>query len=150
MENRFLKPIYLFLVCVVVFYSCQNQAKKKEIKQALATYDRLIKKMDADSIALMYTTDGDLGIIAHGRDSIKRFLSTFTNVRVLSASSSSENIEIKEDTAMQSGRYDQVALVNNSDTVHPTGSYEAKWIWIKNEGWKIKRMTTISDNNPRK
>lgn len=150
MEYHFVKSIYLFLVFAIVFYSCQNQVKRKEIKQALATYDRLIKKMDADSIALMYTTDGDLGIIAHGRDSIRKFLSTFTNVKVLSASSSSENIKIKDDTAVQTGRYEQVALVNNSDTVRPTGSYEAKWIWIKNEGWRIQRMTTTSDNNPNK
>jgi len=150
MKNHFLKTIYLFLICAVVIYSCQSQAKQQAVKQAMATYDRLIKKMDADSIALMYTTDGDLGIIAHGRDSIRKFLSTFTNVKVLSASSSSENIKIKDDTAVQSGRYEQVALVNNSDTVRPTGSYEAKWVWIKNEGWKIRRMITTSDNNSNK
>ena len=152
MNVNFPKPICLLflLICLVVFYSCGDQYKKQEVEQALANYDRLIKKMDADSIALMYTSNGELGDIAHGRDSIRRFLSTFTNVEVLSVSSSSEKMEVRKDTVIQSGRYNQVALINHKDTVNPTGTYVAKWVWIKNEGWKIQRMTTTPDNNPHK
>ena len=152
MRIHFPRPTCLFLLlsCLVVFSSCDDRDKKEEIKQALANYDRLIKKMDADSIAQMYTADGDLGDIAHGRDSIKKFLSTFVNVKVLSVHSSSEKIEIKEDTAIQNGRYDRVAVVNSKDTVRPAGTFIAKWVWKINEGWNIQRMTTTPDNNSNK
>jgi ketosteroid isomerase-like protein len=132
-------------VATLLLFSCSWRNKKKEIESAMKTYDHLIQKMDPDSIAMIYTADGDLGEIAHGRDSIRKFLSGFKNVKVLSVSSSSDKIEIKEDTAVQSGRFNQIALVNHTDTMKPAGTYVAKWIWIKDEGWKIKTMTTKPD-----
>jgi hypothetical protein len=44
------------------------------MEQAMQKYDRYILKMDVDSIALLYTPDGELGKMARGRDSIRRFL----------------------------------------------------------------------------
>jgi ketosteroid isomerase-like protein len=136
---------YLFLVIPVFLFSCTSRDRKHEIELAIKTYDHLIQKMDADSISMMYAKDGDLGEIAHGRDSIRKFLSGFINVKVLSVSSTSGKIEINRDTAVQSGRFNQVALVNNKDTMKPKGSYIARWIWINNEGWKIKSMITKPD-----
>ena len=152
MNVHFLKPTFLLFLlnCLVVFYSCHHRDKRQEVERALANYDRLIKKMDADSISLMYTANGELGDIARGRDSIRKFLSTFTNVEVLSVSSSSEKIDLEKDTIIQSGRYNQLALINHRDTVRPTGTYVARWIWQENEGWKIQRMTTTPDKNPSK
>jgi ketosteroid isomerase-like protein len=145
-----MKNYYPFIFIMIAVFSaalsCNTRDRKAEVESGLRTYDRLIQKMDADSIALMYAPDGDLGTIAHGRDSIRKFLSTFKNVSVLSVSSSSDNIGINNDTAIQKGRFSQVALVNNKDTVRPKGTYIAKWVWIKDEGWKIKTMTTKPDN----
>jgi len=143
---------FLSLLAVIGF-ACKGPAKKEEakpdrkaeIESALKTYDRLIWKMDADSIADLYMAEGELGDIVHGRDSIRKFLSTFTNVKVLSVASTSEKIVFYQDTAIQNGRYNQTALVNNKDTMRPKGTYEAKWIWIKGEGWKIRRMTTTPE-----
>ncbi|MER3465366.1 MAG: hypothetical protein C4329_14080 [Chitinophagaceae bacterium] len=36
-----------------------------------------LQKTDADSIAYMFTPDGELGNVAKGRDSIRHFLSSF-------------------------------------------------------------------------
>lgn len=130
---------------VISLYFFTQQHSRSEIESALKTYDRLIKNMDADSIALLYTTDGDLGTVAHGRDSIRKFLSSFKNVRVLSVASTSNTIEINRDTALQAGRYRQVALINNRDTAKLKGGFNARWIWIRGEGWRIKRMETQPD-----
>ena len=54
---------------------------------AMKYYDNLILKLDADSISMLYKPGGNLGDIAIGCDSIKKFLSSFKNVRVLSQSS---------------------------------------------------------------
>jgi hypothetical protein len=98
--------------------------------------------MDADSIALLYAPDGDLGTTAHGRDSIRKFLSSFKNVSVLYVASTSDTLRIGEDSAFQAGHYKQIALVDNKDTFNLKGTFVARWIWIKEEGWRIKRMET--------
>lgn len=46
-------------------------------------YDDLIMNVHADSIAMLYTEDGDPGGIAHDRDSIRNFLPGFKNTQVL-------------------------------------------------------------------
>jgi hypothetical protein len=139
------KPSYLLAILATFIFSCKAPDRKKEIESALKTYDRLILKMDADSIAMLYTVDGDLGDIAHGRDSIRRFLATFTNVRVLSVSSISQKIVFNKDTAIQSGRFNQIAVINNKDTVKPKGTFETNWVWLRGEGWKIKKNTNTPD-----
>jgi ketosteroid isomerase-like protein len=116
-----------------------------EVEAAMGHYDSLIKKTDADSIAWIYTSDGWLGGVAHGRDSIRRFLQTFKNVRVLEVGSTTKNIMLTGDTARQAGGYTQTALINGKDTVHVRGTYEAEWVWRGKEGWKIRRMTTHAE-----
>jgi hypothetical protein len=105
-------------------------------------YDRLVKKMDADSIALSYTEDGELGGIAKGRDSIRNFLATFRNVNVLSQVSQTSSIKITGDSALQKGNYIQVVVVDNKDTVTVKGEYTANWIWINKKELLIKKMAT--------
>ncbi|MDP4265692.1 MAG: nuclear transport factor 2 family protein [Bacteroidota bacterium] len=136
---------FMMAATILISISCRGQHNNSEIESALKTYDRLIKKMDADSIAMLYAPDGDLGNTAHGRDSIRKFLSSFKNVSVLYVASVPGTIKISQDTAMQTGRYKQIALVNNKDTLNLGGTFIARWIWIKAEGWRIKRMETNPD-----
>lgn len=140
--------IFLCSVCTLLICPSSNGQKhiKQEIENAMLRYDRLIQKMDADSIALLYAPDGDLGEMAHGRDSIRKFLLTFTNVKVLSTSSTSDSIVFNSDTAIQTGKYTQVALIQVKDTARLKGSYTAKWIWLPEQGWRIKKMNTKPDN----
>jgi ketosteroid isomerase-like protein len=139
-----MKPCLSFLLVLALASACRQPATHSPaaIEAAMSHYDSLIRKTDADSIAWIYTADGWLGNIAHGRDSIRRFLQTFKNVRVLQVASTTKNITITVDTAIQTGGYTQTALVNDKDTVHVKGSYEAQWAWSEKEGWKIRRMTT--------
>jgi len=143
-----MKLIFLFTGVIILFLlSCnKKQHTKEEIESAMKLYDHLIQKVDGDSIALLYTPDGDLGTMAHGRDSIRKFLASFKNVRVLVQSSVTDSIEINADTAIQKGSYHQIALINEKDTANVKGSYKAKWVWIDKEGWRIKKMETKSAN----
>lgn len=133
-------------ISMFLFIACNNDHNKKGVDAAMQQYNHLIKKMDADSIALLYTPDGDLGGIAHGRDSIKKFLSSFKNVTVLSQSSTTKSIYIHGDTSVQKGTYQQVALMPANDTVKVKGEYTATWQWIAHDGWHIKRMYTKPTN----
>ena len=114
----------------------------KGVELAMKQYDHLIKKMDADSIALLYTSDGDLGSMAHGRDSIKKFLSSFKDIQVISQESVTRSVKINRDTALQEGVYYQTVLINKKDTMSVSGQYTATWYWISPGEWHIKKMMT--------
>ena len=135
--------LYFFTALLAFMYSCNTASHSKEsVEKAMQQYDHLILKLDADSIALLFTPDGDLGTMAHGRDSIKTFLSSFKNVVVLSQSSTTASIQINKDTAIQKGSYQQSDIINGKDTVKVKGDYTAVWQWLSKEGWHIKQMTT--------
>jgi len=146
MKIPFLFMLLAFTAGIILTACVSYVHRQQEVQDAMQHYDHLIQQMDADSIALLYTEDGDLGGIAHGRDSIRRFLSSFNNVKVLEVTSSTDSLAMTGDTAFQSGHYKQSGVINGKDTFHVSGSYHAQWVWIKKEeGWRIKKMTTIAD-----
>ena len=131
------------LTSLIFLISCNSQKHNKaEIESAMKQYDHLLLKMDADSISMLYTTDGILAG-AVGRDSIKKFLLSFPNVRVLSQSSVTNSIEITKDTAIQKGTYSQTDLISDNDTISVKGEFTARWHWIREDnGWRLKEMIT--------
>jgi hypothetical protein len=133
-------------IMAMCLLSCNNHYNKSDVEKAMQQYDHLIKKMDVDSIALLYSPDGDLGSMAHGRDSIKNFLLTFKNFEVLSQSSITNSIEIKKDSAVQKGTYRQIVITPKKDTVTVKGEFTATWQWLQHDGLHIKRMMTQSTN----
>ena len=139
----------LLFLNIFFFLSCNSTRVSKNktgVEAAMKKYDGLILKLDAGAISLLYTPDGNLGNIAIGRDSIKKFLSSFKNVRVLSQSSTTSSIIISGDSAVQKGSYLQTDLISEKDTVKVKGDYETVWQWIKQKGWLIKKMTTTPKN----
>jgi hypothetical protein len=116
------------------------------VADAMKQYDHLIKEMDIDSIGMLYTGDGNMGNIALGRDSIRKFLSAFKNVQVLSQLSTTNSIEINGDSSIQTGAYSQTDVVSGKDTIHVKERHIANWQWFPNEGWHLRRMTTIPAN----
>lgn len=130
------------LSCVIIFTSCKNKITNAEVGAAMKHYDALIMKVDADSIALLYAEDGDLGTVAHGRDSIRNFLLNFKNVQVLSQESQTNSVVVAGDSAVQKGTYKQTAVINNKDTVHVKGEYTACWVRDDKNTLHIKRMMT--------
>lgn len=136
---RYLFFFYAFLL----FDSCTTSNHNKQgVEAAMKYYDHLILTSDADSISLLYTPDGNLGDIAVGRDSIRKFLSSFKNIKVLSQSSVSASIQINADTAIQKGTYQQSDLIAGKDTVYVKGKFFATWQWMQDKTWHIKKMIT--------
>ena len=132
-----------FVLFISLFYSCAaKRHENKEIEQAMQNYDRLIQKMNEDSIAMLYARDGDLGQMAHGRDSIRKFLSAFKNYKVLSQSSATDSITLIDNSGVQTGKYRQVVITPKNDTVTVKGEFTSNWIWLNGEGWLIKKMET--------
>jgi hypothetical protein len=138
-------PCIFFVSLSTAFLSsCQPKGHSAEsVELAMQKYNRYILKMDVDSIALLYTPEGELGKMATGRDSIRRFLDNFKKYRVLSQSSKTSLINISHDTALQSGLYTQKVIVPTNDTVTVKGLFTTRWIWMDSAGWLIRRMETV-------
>ena len=134
---------FLPVAILLILFSCHTvRHNTSEVEASMNQYNHLIQKLDADSIALLYTPDGNLGDIAIGRDAIKKLLASFKGVTVLSQTSTTTSIKIVNDTALQTGNYVQTDILSGKDTVIVKGEYTAKWQWMGNDGWHIKRMTT--------
>jgi len=128
---------------IIFFTACRPKGHSTEtVEQAMKKYDRYILHMDVDSISLLYAPDGELGKMAKGRDSIRRFLENFKKYRVLSQVSKTNLINVNRDTALQSGLYTQKVIIPVNDTVTVKGLFSAKWIWLDSTGWHIQRMET--------
>jgi len=138
--DRLVTMFFLILLCV----QCSSKHDKASVEAAMQHYNNLILSMNADSISLFYSPDGNLGEIALGRDSIRAFLFSFKGFKVLSQASSTKRIEISGDSAWQQGNYFQTAITPNRDTLRVKGEFTAHWIWIPHQEWRIKKMVTRS------
>ena len=126
------------LIGLTFLISCSPD-RTKEIEKAMKTYDNLVLTMDADAISDTYTVDGKLDDIV-GRDSIRKFLKTFVDVKVLDYQSQTKSITFDGNTATQEGDYRQKVVVKE-DTLNLKGKYLTTW--TKAEGkWHIHVMTT--------
>lgn len=136
-------PVLMIFCTIILTYACTTSLHNKSgVETAMKKYDNLILKLDADAISLLFTLDGNLGNIAIGRDSIRKFIASFKNIKVLSQFSISNSVIIKGDSAIQKGTYKQTDLISDKDTLKVKGEFEVNWIWMKREGWLMNRMET--------
>ena len=133
----------VFLTSMVLLFSCiSSRHNTQGVQSAMNQYDHYIQTMDVDSIASLYSPDGDLGNMAHGRDSIRKFLDKFKNFKVLYQTSTTKSIKSRRDSTVQKGIYHQKVIVPVNDTVTVKGEYTATWVWLHKSGWHLKRMET--------
>jgi ketosteroid isomerase-like protein len=138
--NRFFG--WLLLLIFFVLSCTRQQHTKEEIEQAMNNYDSLILKQDPAAIAQAFTPDGRLGNAATGRENIQQLLSQITKFKVIEQTSTTNNIQIRGDSALQQGTYIQLDVDAKNDTVKAMGTFTCKWKWIDGEGWKIKHIVT--------
>ena len=97
MKCLFCRFMSILGLTITLFSACRSKEHNAEsVEQAMQKYNRYILKMDVDSIALLYTPDGELGKMARGRDSIRRFLENFKKYKVLSQVSKTNLINIQQ------------------------------------------------------
>ena len=135
----------------LLFFACHTTISTPDLRSAMQTYDRLIQKTDADSIAQLYTIDGELGAAARGRDSIRKFLLRFKDFKVLEQLSTIDSIHTNHDTGYVSGTFHQRTIMpvhdstnakHEHDTVTIHGNFRSVWISVPEYGWQIRRMET--------
>ncbi len=124
--------------------SAAEQARA--LDAALNHYGRLVRTMASDSIAALFTADGELAGEAQptvtGPDSIRAFLHTFDQYRVLAATMVVDSSRVTGDTGIQHGRYAQRVRLPDGDTVEVGGRFTAEWVAGPAGAWRIRRMGT--------
>lgn len=129
------------LLCTVLIAACHKKKHtNEEVEQALNNYDSLIVTQNAAAIAQAFTPDGKFADMATGREAIKQLLSKVNKFKVIEQSSVSNTLQIRGDSALQTGTYFQRNVNANKDTVKAMGTFTCKWKWIDGEGWKIAHI----------
>lgn len=118
---------------------------KKGVEDAMKKYNHFLETMQVDSIAGLFTENGDLGNMARGRDSIARFLAKFSSYKVLYQRTTTDSIKLGEREANQFGKYNQRTIIPPADTVTVSGFYVASWRLIGDKLF-LQRMDTHSAN----
>src|SRR5215470_5868925 len=82
-----IKLFSLLTFVLAYMYSCPHSKTGSTPQTVIRNYERLVLEMKADSISNLFTTDAEIGHEnqrpVRGRDSIRAFLSSFKNVRVI-------------------------------------------------------------------
>ena len=115
--------VLLASACTVGRTSSGDPAASRAVAAAMEHYTALIKAVASDSIAAMYTEDGDDG-----------------KVVVDSASTVSDDVEIFGTTAYQWGSFSQVARVQDQPPGKFSGRYVARWRRTPEGQWKLTRL----------
>jgi uncharacterized protein (TIGR02246 family) len=123
---------------------------EEQVKAAMRRYERLTLEMDAEGIAAMFTSDGELinagKTIARTPASIRAFLQSFDGkVRVEENADSIESVTVTGATAVLTGTYQQKALLlPDKREIRVQGKFEVEWSRQTDGQWLIRRMGTQS------
>ena len=119
-----------------------------DLNQSLARYNGYVRLEQADSIAEMYTLNGELLVPGRaplqGPDSIRAFLAAFTNVRVDSSAMWADSISVTDSGVVQWGGYFQIATVAGQPPVQASGHFVALWLLSPDGHWFLRRMGTTN------
>ncbi len=135
---RKIQSIILFFITSIIWQCASLKPTAQAVELASVRYDSLIKKVDSDSIALMFTPDGSISKDVHGRTAIKKMLDGFKNFKVLEQKTTSASIKVTGNSAIQQGVYKQVA-VSGKDTFRVEKIFTTTWEWVNKE-WLIKKF----------
>jgi len=136
------------LFCAVLFLgACASKPDPRpRLEAALARYARLSTAMAHDSVAALFTEDGELAgggpAPLVGPAAIAAFLHTFSGYHVLEDELVADTTRIVADTAWQDGTYRQRVVIPSGDTVQVSGRFRITWRDLPGAGWKIRRMET--------
>lgn len=123
------------------------------VQAAMDRYIGFLKAVSSDSVASMFTADGEMlqpGMASlRGREAIRGFLAPFDGrTQVDTARTVTEALELHGPTAYLWGSYHQVAHEAGSPPGSFNGRFVAKWQLEPNGEWRIARLFMQPGPNP--
>jgi uncharacterized protein (TIGR02246 family) len=141
---EFAGPIILALLVNSCFSSRPSEVES--VQQALQNYSRLILHMDNDGIADLFTEQGEIINPGQpeikGRESIRKFLGSFTEYKVIAESLQPDSTSVSGTRAVQFARYHQKVLVPSGKTLDASGRIKIEWV-LENGRWLIVRAEDL-------
>jgi uncharacterized protein (TIGR02246 family) len=118
---------------------------QNQLRQATEHYAQLVKAMDSNAIANLYTADGESIIVGqppiHGRDAIRKQLESFSGFSVQSEVLTADTITVDGPRAHVTGTYRQRVRVPAGEVMEVHGAYAADWLREGND-WHIQKLLT--------
>lgn len=123
-----------------------GEANIVSLQQALQHYSDLILHMDNDGIADLFTEQGEIINSGQpkiqGRESIRKFLGSFTEYKVVEESLQADSTAILGTRAIQIAHYHQKVTIPNGKTVDTSGGIKIDWV-SEDGRWLIIRVENL-------
>lgn len=115
------------------------------VEAAMQRFNRFMREGPPDSVAAMFTKDGELyeprEAVHKGRTSIRSFFAPLTvDVRIESATTTTQAFEVRGGSVLQWGEY----IENGGPVSQPSRSYRgrfvAEWVRQRNGQWLLHHL----------
>ena len=127
------------------FCSCKSvHHDKLEVELALKNFDRLLPYSNADSLTSLFTPDASINE-THDKEVIHLMFSYTAGGRNISRISTIDSIEIKDNSAIGKGKFEQIVVLGERDTVKVAGHFTTTLQCSASKKWLIKSMNETRD-----
>ncbi len=144
---RVLALLMLVVAAGTPAVAAQTAADSGSVAAALERYAGLLRRQASDSIAGLFTDDGELVDARRppivGPGAIRAFLGSFSAYHVLADTMTAATLDVHGDSALQTGRYWQQVQLPVGDTVVAQGGFRILWLRDGHGGWRLRRMGTV-------
>ena len=122
----------------------RDAGRRPAVEAAMQHYVRLTRLVNSDSVAAMYTPDGEMlqarAAPIRGRDAIRAFLKPFDGHAIVdTATSTTEQVEVFDSTAYLWGSYHQVTRLDGPPAAY-NGRFVTRWRLEPDGNWRIARI----------
>ena len=132
----------------IAMAGCTTQARtadrRADVEAAMRHYVRLTQLVNSDSVAAMYTNDGEMlqarSAPIRGREAIRAFLKPFDGHTVVdTVTSTTDALDVYDSTAYLWGGYHQVTRLDGPPATY-NGRMVIRWRLEPDGAWRIARI----------
>jgi uncharacterized protein (TIGR02246 family) len=147
----------VFAIALVINSCCSSRLTVAEsnatdvvvLDSALQHYANFVLHMQSDSIADLFLQDGEVVNPGEeplkGRETIRDFLKSFTEYKVIAESMHADSTHINGTNATQVGHYYQKVTVPSGKTIEVSGHFKIEW--KKDQGTWLIRLERTTNNH---
>ncbi len=123
-----------------------SAASASALEEALQNYQDMVLHMNNGGIANLFAEQGELinpgGAPIRGRESIRKFLNSFTEYKVIEENLQADSTVIIGASAMQIVHYHQKVTIPSGKTIDVSGWFKIDWV-AENGRWLIRREENL-------
>jgi ketosteroid isomerase-like protein len=130
------------------WYRPSASSPESTVRARIEEYDRYVLAMDAESIARMFTENGEMwsngALIKRGPDAIQTYLQSLNGkFRVESQATTVDRVVVANERVTVFGTYHQTArMLSDGSVTTVTGDVQSIWVPCEESSWCIKRIET--------